>query len=105
MTAGIAGSLLVFTGIWHATEWMMDGRRRDTWRLLPVGIIYLILGCLIVGGIGGSIVQIIALGLAVIGGTIAFAKRNEFQVRKWVTWVFIIVDVIVVICLFIALFG
>ena len=31
MYAGIAGGLLVFTGIWHATEWMMDGRRRDTW--------------------------------------------------------------------------
>lgn len=81
----------------------MDGRRRDTWRLVPAGIIYLILGCLIVGGIGGSIVQIIALVLAVIGGTIAFIKRTEFQVRKWVTWVFIIIDVIVVVCLLIAL--
>jgi hypothetical protein len=34
MYAGIAGGLLVFTGIWHATEWMMDGRRRDTWALV-----------------------------------------------------------------------
>ena len=37
MFAGIAAALLVFTGIWHATEFLMDGRRQDTVRLIPVG--------------------------------------------------------------------
>ena len=36
---GAAGSLLVFTGIWHAFEWAMHGRNRDTARLVPVGVL------------------------------------------------------------------
>ena len=39
MWAGLAGGLLVFTGIWHATEFLMGGRTADTRRLIPVGIV------------------------------------------------------------------
>lgn len=99
MTAGIAGALLVFTGIWHATEWIMDGRRRDTWRLVPVGICYLILGVLVVGGTGGVIVQICAALAAAAGGITAFRQRETLDIRKWVIWAFIIIDVIVVLAL------
>ncbi|MEX3015481.1 hypothetical protein [Gymnodinialimonas hymeniacidonis] len=103
MFAGIAGGLLVFTGIWHATEWMMDGRRPDTWRLVPVGLVYLLLGCLLVLGTGGMITQIIALLAAGMGGTIAFLNRDRFSIRKWVTWAFILVDVVIVLALVAAL--
>lgn len=105
MFAGIAGALLVFSGIWHATEWMMDGRRRDTWRLVPVGMVYLILGCLVVGQVGGVVVMIIALILATLGGGFAFVNRARLDVRGWVIWVFVIIDVIVVVCLLAALLG
>ncbi len=103
MFAGMAGGLLVFTGIWHATEWMMDGRRPDTWRLVPFGIVYLVLGCLLVLGTGGIITQIIALLIAGAGGTIAYLNRNTLNVRKWVLWVFILVDILVVLALLAAL--
>ena len=105
MATGIAGALLVFTGIWHATEWMMDGGRRDTWRLVPVGIVYAALGYLLVTGAGGIVVPIVALVLAALGGTVAFTQRNQFAVRKWVTWTFIIIDVIIVGALALALLG
>lgn len=99
MYAGIAGGLLVFTGIWHATEWMMDGRRRETWALVPFGLIYLVLGYLLVTVTGGAIVQIIALAAVAVGGGVAFLRRDQFEIRKWVTWVFIIVDVMIALAL------
>lgn len=54
MYAGLAGGLLVFTGFWHVTEWLMDGRRRDTLLLVPAGLIYLVLGYLLVTITGGQ---------------------------------------------------
>jgi hypothetical protein len=103
MYAGIAGGLLVFTGIWHATEWLMDGRRRDTWALVPFGLIYLVLGYLLVTITGGAIVQIVALAAVAFGGSIAFLRRNQFEIRKWVTWAFITVDVIIALALLVVL--
>ena len=102
MYPGIAGSLLVFTGVWHATEWMMDGPRRDTWALVPVGLAYLLLGYLIVTSTGGVITQIVALLAVAAGGSFAFMRRNQFEIRKWVTWVFIGIDVIIVVSLIMA---
>ena len=99
MYAGIAGGLLVFTGLWHATEWMMDGRRRDTWALVPVGLVYLVLGCFLVTMLGGAITQIVALIAVAAGGSIAFMRRNQFEIRKWVTWSFIVIDVIIFVAL------
>jgi len=103
MYAGIAGGLLVFTGIWHATEWMMDGRRRDTWRLVPVGLIYIVFGCLVVAQLGGVMAQFVALGLALLGGAVAFVRRDQFDLRKWVIWTFICIDVVIVLSLAIAM--
>ena len=103
MYVGIAGALLVFTGVWHATEWMMDGRRRDTWALVPFGIVYLVLGCLLVTATGGSLTMIVALLAAAYGGAVAFSRRYTLKVRRWVTWSFILIDVVVVACLALAL--
>lgn len=105
MFAGIAGGLLVFTGFWHATEWMMDGRRRDTWRLVPVGVVYMVLGALIVMSIGGWVIQVAALLLAGAGGAVAFMRRDNFAIRKWVIWAFVLIDVLVVLALAAALLG
>ena len=103
MYAGIAGGLLVFTGIWHATEWMMDGRRRDTWALVPFGLVYLMLGCLIVASIGGTVAQAVGLLTAAFGGSIAFLRRDQMKIRRWVTRALILIDVIIVLCLAIAI--
>ncbi|SMX26085.1 hypothetical protein TRP8649_00158 [Pelagimonas phthalicica] len=105
MYTGIAGGLLVFTGIWHATEWMMDGRRRDTWALVPVGLVYLALGYMVATSIGGAATQIIALIAVTAGGTIAFKRRDQFEIRKWVTWSFILIDMLIALSLILGLLG
>jgi len=87
---------LVFTGVWHAFEWMMGGRNKDTLRLIPFGIIYIVLGYLIVTFKGGSIVHIIALVVTLIGIIGALLTRKSAQVRPWVTWVFIVIDVVII---------
>lgn len=103
MFAGIAGGLLVFTGFWHATEWLMDGRRRDTWMLVPVGLVYMLLGALIVMSVGGLITQVVALLAVSAGGAGAYMRRHDFTIRKWVTWTFIAIDVLIVVSLIIAM--
>lgn len=105
MALGIAGSLLVFTGLWHAFEWLMGGRNKDTLRLIPFGIAYAVLGYLIVNFIGGQVVHWIALLLTCIGITGAFMTKDTAEVRKWVTWAFIAMDVVIIIALLIAVFS
>ncbi len=102
---GLAGSLLVFTGLWHAFEWMMGGRNKDTVRLIPFGIIYVVLGFLIVTFRGGQTVLIVAAVVTLIGLVGAFLTRKTAQVRGWVTWVFIIIDVVILVGLVLALLG
>jgi len=105
MGLGIAGALLVFTGVWHALEWLMGGRNKDTVRLIPFGLIYIVLGYLIVTFKGGSTVLIVALVVTLIGLVGALVTRKKAQVRPWVTWVFIIIDVIIIAFLAMALLG
>ena len=100
---GLAGSLLVFTGVWHVLEWLMGGRNKDTLRLIPFGIVYVALGYLIVTFRGGSIVLVIALLVTVAGLIGALVTRKTAQVRPWVTLVFIIIDIIIIIGLAVAL--
>lgn len=102
---GLAGSLLVFTGVWHVLEWLMGGRNKDTLRLIPFGIVYVVLGYLIVTFRGGSIVLVIALLVTVAGLIGALVTRKTAQVRPWVTLVFIIIDIIIIIGLAVALIG
>lgn len=103
MTAGISAGLLVFTGFWHATEWMMDGRRRDTWMLVLPGLVYLVLGCLIAISAGGAITQIIAIACVLAGAGVAYSQRNTMDVRRWVVWAFILIDIVIALGLAAAL--
>lgn len=103
MLTGLASGLLVFTGIWHATEWLMDGRRRDTLRLIPFGIAYAVLGYLLATGVGGYVALGLAIVLPAVGAVLAFFNRDRFEIRKWVTWTFIIIDVVVVAALLLSL--
>jgi len=105
MYAGIAGGLLVFSGIWHATEWLMGGRNKDTLRLIPFGLAYAILGGMIVSLWGGQTVHWIALVLTCIGIVGALLTRKTAEVRPWVTWVFIVADIVIILCLLLTLLG
>lgn len=93
---GLAGSLLVFTGFWHATEWLMARRHKDTLRLIPFGIAYLILGCLIVTFTGGQLVVCIAFAVTVLGLLAVWFTRRTSLVRPWVTRVFIVLNVLII---------
>ena len=93
---GLAGALLVFTGFWHALEWLMGGCNKDTLRLIPFGIIYIVLGYLIVTITGGNTVAIVALVVTAIGLIGALVTRKTAQVRPWVTWVFVIIDIVII---------
>jgi len=99
----LAGPLLVFTGLWHAFEWLMGGRNKDTLLLIPFGIGYVVLGYLIVTFTGGPVILWIALAMTCIGLIAALVTRKKSLVRSWVTWVFIIVDVVIIAGLLIAL--
>ncbi|SLN31553.1 hypothetical protein PSA7680_01523 [Pseudoruegeria aquimaris] len=105
MGAGIAAGLLVFTGVWHATEWMMDGRRRDTWMLVPFGLLYLALGGLIAAGTGGAITQAVALAAVLGGGSLALLMRGRVDLRRWVLRAFIGLDAVIALGLISALLG
>jgi hypothetical protein len=94
---GLAGSLLVFTGFWHAIEWMMGGRNRDTLALIPFGIVYIVLGYLIVTFTGGIAVPMIALVIVIAGLSLGFMTRRETKVRPRVVWIFIGVDILIVL--------
>jgi hypothetical protein len=100
---GLAGSLFVFTGFWHAFEWMMGGRNRDTLALIPFGIVYVILGYLIVTFTGGIVVPIIALVITIAGLSIGFMALRETKVRTWVMWIFIGLDILIILGLVIGL--
>jgi hypothetical protein len=100
---GLAGSLLVFTGFWHAFEWMMGGRNRDTLALIPFGIVYIVLGYLIVTFTGGMVVPIIALVITIAGLSLGVMARRETKVRTWVMWIFIGLDILIILGLVIGL--
>ena len=103
MYAGLAGGLLVFAGLWRATEWMMDGRRHDTWALVPIGAVYLMLGCLLAVGVGGSITEIAALVCVAGLGGMSFMRRGHTDLRQWVIWVFAVFDAAIALALVLAL--
>lgn len=105
MAAGIAGALLVFTGLWHVFEWLMGGRNKDTLRLIPFGLAYTVLGYLIVTVWGGQIVLWVALALTCIGITGAFMIRKTADIRAWVLWAFMIIDAVIILALLGALLG
>ncbi|MCF2870787.1 hypothetical protein L0664_06885 [Octadecabacter sp. G9-8] len=100
---GLAGSLLVFTGFWHACEWIMGGRNRDTLALIPFGIVYIVLGYLIVTFTGGIAVPILALVIVLVGLSLGIMTRRVTAVRKWVLWIFIGLDILIALGLLIGL--
>jgi len=96
---GIAGALLVFAGVWHASEWAMGGRNRDTARLIPLGIVYLVLGYLIVTFRFMPAAGWIAFAVTALGLFAALSMRGTSEIRPWVTWAFILIDAAILLAL------
>ncbi len=95
----LAAALLVFTGFWHMTEFLMDRVSKDTRRLIPAGAVYLLLGILIALGIATSIIGVVALIAVLAGGITAFRKRKAMDIRRWVIWSFIVIDAIIALAI------
>ncbi|MDG2003684.1 MAG: hypothetical protein P8J20_10170 [Novosphingobium sp.] len=96
---GLAAALLVFTGFWHLTEFLMDRKSVDAQSLIPFGAAYLLLGILIALGIGGVIIGAITLLVVVGGMVLAFRRRKTMDIRRWVMWAFIIIGLIIAIAI------
>ena len=96
MLMGAAAGLFVFAGLWRTFEWIVHGRNRDSVRLIPGGVIYLILGLLIVLGTAGAIIGWVALVVALASLAGSFLMRNRTQVRRWVMWALILIDAAIV---------
>jgi len=102
---GIAAFLLTFTGIWHLTEFLMDRESTGAKRIVPAGAIYLALGILIALGIGGTITAVVALVAVIVGLALAYIKRSELDVRRWVMVSFVVIDVIIIVAIIHSLIG
>ena len=102
---GAAAGLLVFTGVWHCLEWAMHGRNRDTARLIPAGLIYVVLGCCLATATFMPWALWISLGAVGAGTVAALTIKNTADVPKWVTWSFIIIDLFIIAALLMALIG
>ena len=94
---GLAGALLVFIGLWQSLEWLMAGRHRDTLRLIPLGIVSLVLGVLIVTFTGGHVVLWLALLVTLFSLVTLLFSRKRSRVRGWVIVVFVVCDVLIVV--------
>ncbi|MBO6724281.1 MAG: hypothetical protein JJ911_01290 [Rhizobiaceae bacterium] len=96
MLMGTAAGLFVLAGLWRSFEWIVHGRNSDSMRLIPGGVIYLILGLLIAFGLGGTIVGWAALVVAIASLVGSFLTRNRSQVRRWVMWALVLIDLAIV---------
>lgn len=81
---GIAAFLLVFLGVWNATEFLMDRRSTGARKLVPSGIVLLLLGILVAAGLAGTALAAVAL-LAVLASLgYLVANRRAINIRRWV---------------------
>lgn len=93
----LAVALLVFTGVWHLTEFLMDRESSDARKLIPFGMLYTGLGIVIALGIGGWMVGATAALAVLTGMVLAILNRKTLDVRRWVIWAYVIIDVAIVV--------
>jgi hypothetical protein len=89
----LAGRILVLTGILHCLGWLVSGWSFDTARLIPFGVVYAVLGCLLM--LGHLRARYVALAVTLIGATAASITMNTAAVALWFTGVLIAIDVVV----------
>ena len=64
------------------SEGLMSGRNKNSLRLIPIGILYTISGCLIVTVTGGQMGVIAALILTCLGLAAIFMTRSTSHLRR-----------------------
>jgi len=104
MAQGIAAGILVFSGLWHLTEWIMAGRRRDTLRLIPFGALYTALGAGLALLWGGPWLGWVALGAVAVGLGLLLALWSRLELRGWVKVAYALIDLAVIAALAATLF-
>ena len=89
----LAGQLLIASGILHCLAWIVSGWNDDTLRLIPIGIVYAALGAALMYHLPK--VRYLAFLLTLIGALGAYITMNSAQVAVWLTWLFIVIDLVV----------
>ena len=94
----IAAILFIITAILHIAMPFIYGRGQDTIGIAVYGVIYLVLGVLLLTTSAGW-APIGALILTAIGGTAAFIQRNANPKLLTFTWIFIAIDAVIILLL------
>lgn len=103
MELGIAAGILVFSGVWHLTEWMMAGRNRDTLRLIPFGILYTLLGVGLALFWAPDWLPWVALAAVIIGLGALMTNWGRLMLRGWVKVAYAVIDLAVIAALLLGL--
>ncbi len=90
---GLAGQLLIATGILHCLAWIVSGWSDDTMRLIPVGLVYAALGAALYFRIPK--IRYLAFLVTLIGVLVAYITMNGAQLAIWLSWLFIVIDLTV----------
>ena len=105
MVAGLAAALLIFSGFWQMTEWLMGGRNRHTLWLIVTGVIYIALGVWLIATIGGVVAGGVSTLIVLAGGSLRLLWYRSLHIRHWVLVGIIGLDVIVLLALVGAFLG
>jgi len=96
---GSSSFLLVFLGVWHATEFIMDRGSSGARKLIPTGILFLALGVLIALGLASPLLAAVSLG-AVLGSLgYLLINRKGVDIRRWVLFASVAIQSVLVFVL------
>jgi len=94
---GLAGVLLVLSGILHCLNWLVAGWNPDSLKLVVFGLLYLLLGVLLRAGVSWA--RYIAILSVTGGGTGAAVMLRIFAVPEWLTGILIVLDIAIFLLL------
>ena len=94
----IAAILFIITALLHIAIPFIYGRGQDTIGIAVYGVIYLVIGGLLLTTAAGW-VPFVALILTAIGAAAAFVQRNANQKLLTFTWIFIAIDAFIILLL------
>ncbi|MEM7300445.1 MAG: hypothetical protein AAF468_05125 [Pseudomonadota bacterium] len=94
----MAGQLLILTGILHCLSWIVGGWTSGTMAVIGFGVVYLVLGLALHFGIPK--IRYLAFLVTLVGILAAYITLGSGTVPVWLSYIFIVIDLIVLLILF-----